>query len=342
MTELNIIIFKVLVKFNFPTRFINWIKILNTNIYSKININGLLTKNIPIKRSVRQGCPLSMYLYAFAVEPLIYKINLHSNINGIKIPNHEKTIKTFQHADDTSVCIQTESSYHHLHSELVNFENTSESKINNDKCEILKVGTWKNKKINLPQHLIKTQVKLFGIFFGANANSANYLNKINLIKNIIDNWTYLNYNLYEKVIIIKTYIISILHYYMIIIDIPPYYIKQINTLIFKFLWNGIDKLKRNTIYQNTTNGGLSLTDLNTKQKAIHIQKIRKIQENLEQPWVHLYVYWFGLYMRFMSTSLSSNQYVHTLNIPSTLIQFKDTLLSYRSNEHIWHFTCLNI
>ena len=122
---------------------------------------------------------------------------------------------------------------------------------------------------------------------------------------------------------------------MIITDIPPYYIKQINTLILKFLWNGIDKLKRTTIYQNTTNGGLSLTDLTTKQKAIHIQKIRKIQENLEQPWVHLYVYWFGLYMRFMSTSLSSNQYVHTLNIPSTILQFKDTLLSYRSNEHIW-------
>ena len=52
-----------------------------------------------------------MYLYAFAIEPLIYKINLNFNIKGIKIPNHEKTIKTFQHADDTSVCIQTESSY---------------------------------------------------------------------------------------------------------------------------------------------------------------------------------------------------------------------------------------
>ena len=59
---------------------------------------------------------------------------------------------------------------------------------------------------------------------------------------------------------------------MIITDIPPYYIKQINGLIIKFLWNGIDTLKRTTIYQNTTNGGLSLTDLTIKQKAIHIQK----------------------------------------------------------------------
>ena len=46
------------------------------------------------------------------------------------------------------------------------------------------------------------------------------------------------------------------------------------------LWNGIDKLKRTIICQNTTNGGLSLTDLTIKQKAIHIQKIRKIQEHL--------------------------------------------------------------
>ena len=40
---------------------IEFIKLLYKDIFSKIEINGALTKKIIIKRGIRQGCPLSMY-----------------------------------------------------------------------------------------------------------------------------------------------------------------------------------------------------------------------------------------------------------------------------------------
>ena len=74
----------VLKKFNFPENFIKWLNILYTDIESKILVNGTFTDTFKIKRSVRQGCSLSMFLYALGLEPLIFKIKVS---NGAKIRN---------------------------------------------------------------------------------------------------------------------------------------------------------------------------------------------------------------------------------------------------------------
>jgi len=50
---------------------------------SEIIVNGFRTRQIPIKRSVRQGCPLSMTLYTLCLNPLIQTID--KNISGIRI-----------------------------------------------------------------------------------------------------------------------------------------------------------------------------------------------------------------------------------------------------------------
>ena len=42
------------------------------------------------------------------------------------------------------------------------------------------------------------------------------------------------------------------------------YINEMNTLIFNFLWNGRDKIKRETLYQDFSKGGLNVP---SKQKT---------------------------------------------------------------------------
>ena len=60
------------------------------------------------KRGVRQGCPLSPYLFLICVEVLAAKIRQDENIEGLKIAN--STIKISQLADDTTCFIKNESS----------------------------------------------------------------------------------------------------------------------------------------------------------------------------------------------------------------------------------------
>ena len=60
---------RVIQKMNFPTNFIQIIKSLNNNAHVKVLVNGFQTKNIQIQKDVRQGDPLSLYLFLLAMEP---------------------------------------------------------------------------------------------------------------------------------------------------------------------------------------------------------------------------------------------------------------------------------
>ncbi len=55
------------------------------------------------ERGVRQGCPLSAYLFILAIEVLANKIRFEKNIKGININN--KTIKLSMSADDLTLIL---------------------------------------------------------------------------------------------------------------------------------------------------------------------------------------------------------------------------------------------
>ena len=202
-------LFKVLEKINFNGNFIKLIKIINKNIKSKILVNNKLTTEINIERSVRQGCPLSMLLYALSLEPLINAINKNNYIKGIKIPNLLDEIKSIQHADDTSVIIENEVSYKYVNREYKDYGKVSGSKINDQKTEVFLIGNAKERNLNeIPKEYIKDTIKVLGIKFGENEQKENFENLLNEIKIILDKWKNYSMNLIEKTIIIKTYAIS--------------------------------------------------------------------------------------------------------------------------------------
>ena len=61
----NDYLFQILEKYGFSRLFQQYIRCMYQNATSSIHINGHTTGKIPINCSVRQGCPLSMLLFAF-------------------------------------------------------------------------------------------------------------------------------------------------------------------------------------------------------------------------------------------------------------------------------------
>ena len=92
---------------NFGLSFRNWVHTFYHNISSCIVNNGHAWEFIPLKRGVRQGCPLSGMLFSLAVGPLAIQIRTRKSIKCLKNGNKESKVSLY--ADDTTTYIHDDS-----------------------------------------------------------------------------------------------------------------------------------------------------------------------------------------------------------------------------------------
>ena len=92
-------LFAVLESFGFGPNFIQWVRTLLYNAESCVINNGRSIGYFRLERGIRQGDPLSAYLFILALEVLFIQIRENNDIKGIIINN--TNIKLSAYADDT-------------------------------------------------------------------------------------------------------------------------------------------------------------------------------------------------------------------------------------------------
>ena len=97
-------IWKTLSSFNFSPSLINWIKLCYCSIESCVLNNGWASSYFTPERGVRQGRPLSPYIFILCAEVLANKIRENKDIKGITVRGNE--IKISQYADDTTMILE--------------------------------------------------------------------------------------------------------------------------------------------------------------------------------------------------------------------------------------------
>ena len=136
---------KTLKYFNFGERFCKWVNLFYNNIESCVTNNGFFSERFQLGRGVRQGDPLSPYLFILAAEILTQALTNNKNIKGIKIDNSEFLIS--QLADDTTLYLENdEISFKTCINILDKFSMTSGLKINYTKTTAIKIGIKGNVK----------------------------------------------------------------------------------------------------------------------------------------------------------------------------------------------------
>ena len=119
--------------FNFGESLRRWVGIFYNNIESTILNNGFATNWIKPSRGVRQGCPLSPFLFVLSAELMANKIRQSTNVKGICLFGNE--LKLSQFADDTNLICSDLASADNALQILDDFDNISGLRLNKGRTE---------------------------------------------------------------------------------------------------------------------------------------------------------------------------------------------------------------
>ena len=272
--------------YGFGASLIKWVKTLYSHTESCILNNGWASNFFEIQRGVRQGCPLSPYLFILSAEVLATAIRKNTNIKGISINDVE--IKLSQYADDTTLILDgSDESLRSSLATLDDFSKVSGLRLNDKKTEALWIGaSIGNDKILLPGKELKwpkDKVKSLGIWISTNPElsaSLNYNEKLEKVKEILRCWKYRRLTLLGKITVIKSLAVSQLVYLLSPLRSNYRILNEINDLLYTFLWNGKgDKIKRKIMINDLSVGGLKMIDISSFNKSLKTTWIKKYLDN---------------------------------------------------------------
>lgn len=287
---------KTLHYFNFGDNLIRWVKLFYNDICSCVINNGETTKYFDVSRGVRQGDPLSPYLFTLGVEILSIALTNSRKINGINVK--DKEFKFTQYADDLTLLLSDTKSVLEAKELLYSFGKCSGLQINNTKTDGIGLGAWKNRlNVNCDFNLKQGPIKVLGIYISNNPDECimlNFESKIDALMRQLHWWKARDLTLYGRVLIVKTLAIPKFQYLASLVNFPTHITNKINSLIYEFVWKGqTDKVKRDIFQQEEKLGGFKLTNFVDIVKANSAIWIKKYFDDHDRHWKNTFEYFCG-------------------------------------------------
>ena len=330
--------------FGFGSSMLKWLNLFYCHPESCVLNNGWASDFFEIQRGVRQGCPLSPYLFVLSVEILAKAIQENTSIKGIFVNNRE--IKLSQYADDTTLILdgRKESLIASL-TLLDDFYEVSGLKLDK-KTEALWIGVKSgNDGISIPGRNLswpKYKVKALGVWFSVDPEATatlNYNEKLDKVRNVLSCWKYCRLTLIGKITVLKSLVASQLVYLLSPLQTNEKVIKEVNKLFYSFVWNGKgEKIKRDIIINDYPNGGLKKIDIQVFSRSLKCTWIKKyLDEENQGKWK----YFFDLELQrhggsiALTSNLNKKDTIENLRIKNCFI--KETLLIWAEvnfDEHI--------
>lgn len=332
-------LYKILDNYGLPEHFTRLIKNIYNTATSKITINGAKTKSIRLERGIRQGCPLSMALYAITCDPLARSIEKNENISGVRIG--KATMKLQQYADDMTVFISREKELPIIFREFEKYEMATGQKLNAEKTEILHINqkqghTNPNKQY---ERLKKNEIRILGQIYGKNQTTETWKERTGKINRITNAYKNRRLTWMGKKAILNSMVTTQVVYNARVIQMPKETQKEIQSTCFKFLWHPekMESIARKTLIAETKEGGMGIPDIESRVKACQLESLVEIKK-MEEPneiWHQHAIYELGTKIKSINTKIYSNSGIHRYPTPKKWTDQIELIRKMKWTEEEW-------
>ena len=280
----HLFIYKALDLFSFGESFISVVKMLYKDINSNVLIYPNTSKRFPVNRSVRQGCPISPFLFLIVVELLSLKVLNSPNIHGLSI--FQKEIRITQLADDTALFMRDKYQIGPTIQLINEFSKASGLHLNIGKCEILSLFDTDDEYIcNIP---LKKSVKYLGIDVTKDMLTRQQLNfppRLKKTKTIMNMWLQRDLSIFGRILLTKAEGISRLVYPALSLYVQDSTSKEINNILTNFAWkNRHHYLKKDILSGPRNEGGFDLLHFFELNNTFKIKWIKECLRASDSIW----------------------------------------------------------
>jgi exonuclease III len=265
----------ILHSFGFEQGWIQWIINLISSTFFSILVNGVPSRPFSPSRGIRQGDPLSPFLFVLMAEGLGRSISAaisEGTLKGLPLHNLQPALSHSQFVDDTLLLNSpTAKEALSINSILSDFTEASGMSLNLDKSNLyffntpIPIQVHISRLLGIPRSSLPS--KYLGVpLSSAAARSISWNSVILSISNRLKHWTFRPLNLASRLVLLKSVLQALPTYLFSVLAAPKHVIKAIQTLQRNFLWHGHQPNKKwalvswDKLCMPKSQGGLGLRD----------------------------------------------------------------------------------
>ncbi|GBG87006.1 hypothetical protein CBR_g44460 [Chara braunii] len=283
----------------FGDSFCNWVKVMYGKVTTAVRVNGVISKEFDLRRSLRQGCPLAPLVFVLHLEPLLCNIRCHPKIKGLnRSGGGDNKVKAL--ADDLFVIsVNQPTSLEALKSCLTEFAALSEAAANSRKSTFIlprrfvPAMQWGMARVEVEQaeRFLGVQVAL-----GDCTSSQEVILQEKVCKRIKSWGAAFHLSLIGRVLAIMASAFALLWYVATVRRLSPPMLKTLKGVARKFIWKPageagegyICKVVWDTLCRPRSEGGLSLLDPAAQNTALLAKWVVRVAEAEDgKDWVML-------------------------------------------------------